>query len=214
VRRPLVQARRHGSRWEVEPLPAGPPFSTVPLELNEARYVLESSNGRPQSRWDVRCRRLLVPQAGASSKDAYVELVEGVHGARVVECDAPGFTSEDEGVPARLRLPLDRPVSYRLVDGLCRTVEEAARVYEPGVAFEWVALLDRFGSKVARLVLEGLPAQGPAPFGSSIDVTTGLEKPVRVEWSGGRAVLELRNSPPRSLLRLYWPLEQHGRYPG
>lgn len=207
VRRTLVEARLRGAHWEAEPVVAQVPRSTTPLELNEARYVLQPDDGRPRARWDLLCRRQVQPQPGVEGKDAYVEVVEGIPGSRVVDCDIAGFAPEGKEVPTLLRLPVGRACTYRLLGGLCRTVEEAARVYGPGTAFEWVALLDRFGSRLARLSVEGLPEGGPEPFGSCMDLTTGLERPVLVDWSRGRAVLELKDSRPRSLLRLYWPLE-------
>src|SRR5207249_5134193 len=107
------------------------------------------------------------------------ELVEAIPGSRLVEEDGSGRPTPARSVPVRIALR-EGTTTFRIAGGICRTLDEAASVYGPGTAFEWVSLLVRQGGRVARLVLEGLPAD-VRPFGSSTDLGTGIERPLAIQ---------------------------------
>jgi hypothetical protein len=45
------------------------------------------------------------------------------------------------------------------------------------------------------------------PFASVTDLTTGRERPARIELADGRWSVTVQRCAPRTLLRIYWPLE-------
>ena len=94
----------------------------------------------------------------------------------------------------------------RVEEALCRTVDEAARCYGVDTGFEWVGLLCRYGAARATLRLAQRNASGLEPFGSVTDLTTGRERPVTVSIERDQWLIACETCPPRSLLRIYWPL--------
>ncbi len=94
----------------------------------------------------------------------------------------------------------------RVEEALCRTVGEAARCYGVDTGFEWVGLLCRYGAARATLRLAQRNADGLEPFGSVTDLTTGRERPVTVSVERDHWSIACETCPPRSLLRIYWPL--------
>ena len=94
----------------------------------------------------------------------------------------------------------------RIEHALCRTIAEGARCYGDDTAFDWVGLLCRYGAVHATLRLAQVGAVGITPFGSVTDLTTGRERPVSVHSDANHWFITGQRSPPRTLLRLYWPL--------
>ncbi|MBX7101227.1 MAG: metallophosphoesterase [Myxococcaceae bacterium] len=202
--RPLAVVRQVGLAWDVarpEPLPP-PPEPT--LTLNEAVLRLVPSQ-RHLDRLDVvTTRRVDGGQA------EYQELVEGPPGARLEEVRVGGVPLEDVAAPATLQLPDGREVSYRLSGGVCASLDAAAQEYGVGWAYEWVGLLNRYRCALTRLRV-GLGPVDPArqrPFASATDLTTGKERVVELQRDDAQRsyVVELRDCPARTLLRVTWPL--------
>ncbi len=203
-KRSLVRAKRDGKRWELDETPVDPRPFEASLALNAATVALLPSE-RFLDRFDLEVSRR-VNRAEGATLAAYHELVEGPSHAEVVGTSGPTLQ-----VPADVPLPLDADAQYRVVGGVCATVREASAEYrEPGSAFEWVGLMNRYRAEVARLVVTMKPVDVAAqrPFASVIDLTTGREKAVVLERDDAARTyrLEVKQCPARTMLRIYWPL--------
>ena len=106
----------------------------------------------------------------------------------------------------RIALSLEEPTLHDAPEALCRTLAEAERRYGRGSAFEWVGLLCRHGAASATLSLSGPTGEALRPFASVTDLTTGRERPARLEARDGSWTMTVDNCVPRTLLRIYWPL--------
>jgi hypothetical protein len=208
--RPLVWAEREGPRWRLAPIEGAEPRGGPLLEANESRVRLSPSRRFGPARWELECERRVRPRGRKPRR--YVETIEGLPGA-VLEPLPSRVPSR--ATPAQLALSLDpaRPTLYRLDGGLVRTWDEAVRLLGPATSpFEWVGLMNRYRSQRARLVVEGLGAAARTAFASALDLGTGQERPVPChrDVGGDRLVVDVEDCPPRTLLRLHWPL---GRAP-
>jgi 3',5'-cyclic AMP phosphodiesterase CpdA len=193
VRRDLVKATRQGTRWDADTVSARVQGGAIPVERDEARFVLSPSRTSSQH-WDFVCERRvrLVPHATIRR---YVEFVYG--GAQVTPA-----------ARARRRIELDvqGEVRYEVSRGLRRTVAAPVRVRGMSTAFEWVGLLVRYGAATASLSLARDHADGFVPFGSVTDLGTAREQPASVEASVSGWTVSVRDCPARTMLRIYWPL--------
>jgi 3',5'-cyclic AMP phosphodiesterase CpdA len=215
VVRPLVSARQDGARWSTLPIrmdargPIGPE-----LEANESLCRLVPSNDDASTRWDVVYERR-VSRLG-ESPHRYLEQVEGIPGAKLVVLDADLRTRETLDVPGRLDLELGSPgiTRYRLENGVCRTAAEADKVYGPRTApYEWIGLMNRYACKRTRLVVTGLGDAAREAFASITDLGTGLEEPATLTRAAGDEIsLTVAPCEPRTLLRIYWPLDLGPRH--
>jgi 3',5'-cyclic AMP phosphodiesterase CpdA len=197
VRRDLVRAKRSGSKWELQP--CGLEASDFPARVltDESTYRLSRSRVSNE-RWDFACERRVALKAGAKLrryKDFVHALPKFSNGARF---EGRGYR--------RVDLSLEGPTAHQESGALCRTLGEAARCYGPGTAFEWVGLLCRYGADHATLRLASRPDEDFKPFASATDLTTGRERPARIELRDGLWSVTLRDCAPRTLLRIYWPL--------
>jgi 3',5'-cyclic AMP phosphodiesterase CpdA len=197
VRRPLVSATRAKEKWEAVPV-AEPGMSEVRLVENQARYRLVQ-RADAADEYDLHCERVIRFAPGHTN--AVVETVEGMrHG--ILERDG-----SERRLPARLELAAGTS-RYVIRRAACRTLEraEAEPGYEPPVAFEWVGLPNRYGAAKVVFLVQGLPDEGTAAFGSLTDMNTGREVPVQLEPAEGGVMLIVSDCPARRLLRIYWPL--------
>jgi len=195
IRRLLAHVRREGPKWEIvsgtfrvkDPAPR--------VRRDEARYVLSPSSEN-EHRWDYLCQRT-------------IELVPGARLRRYAEFVRPSRPDPSGSRRGRrsirpLALRTDGETSYTVPEALCRTLEETARSYGAGAAFESVALLCRYGAQRASLGLAKVHLAGATPFASVTDLTTGRERPVRVASTESDWTAFAESCPPRSLLRIYW----------
>jgi 3',5'-cyclic AMP phosphodiesterase CpdA len=196
LRRQLARARAVGTKWELEAQTFRVTDPAPRVKRDDASFSLSVAR---RHRWDLACERT-------------IELVEGARLRRYVDFvhSLPPLVPVGKlarGRRRRIELSTNGTTRYALRDALCRTVEEAARCYAPGTAFEWVGLLCRYGAATAtvRLSRAGVPAL--EPFASATDLTTGREYPVRLEVGSAQWVATAHGCAPRSLLRIYWPLE-------
>jgi 3',5'-cyclic AMP phosphodiesterase CpdA len=198
IRRVLAHAQRQGPKWEVLPGPSRADDPAPRVAVDDARFVLSPSASQHGARWDLVCERTVKLVPGARLR-RYVDFVRSVRTSR--------SRSSRRASVRRVELQPDGTTSYAIQDALCRTLDEASRFYGQQAAFEWVGLLCRYGAQRAVLTLSARHMAGVQPFGSLTDLTTGRERPLAVEreTTGWSAVAE--NCAPRSLLRLYWPLE-------
>jgi hypothetical protein len=197
VRRSLVQARRVGPKWQQVPVTLGASEFAARVATDEAVYTLALSRSSME-RWDFSYRRLVVVKAGATLR-RYTDFVHALPAL------APAPRSRRRAY-RRVELSLEQPTVYVASDALCRTLAEAERCYGGGTAFEWVGLLSRHGADVATLRLTGPANARLQPFGSVTDLTTGRERPAKLEERDGSWTLTVSHCVPRTLLRIYWPL--------
>ncbi len=67
--------------------------------------------------------------------------------------------------------------------------------------------MNRYSSDSAQLSVRGLGDRGELAFASATDLGTGLERPMHLSRASDRVVLDSPSCPPRTLLRIYWPLD-------
>ncbi|MEO1231308.1 MAG: metallophosphoesterase [Myxococcota bacterium] len=202
VFRPLVNAQRDRAKWRLLPLPPTVEEEEGPvLACNRAFYRLSESLHAGEGRWDYRCVREVIPRADRPQR--YIETVEGADGATVL-LDGDKRPRE---LPERLELDLSAPTLFDVKGGVVRSLTESHRLFGLRSApFSSIALMNRYRSEDTVLGVDGLPAAAEA-FASMTDLGTGLESPAPLERVGESEVRLTRpNCPPRSLLRIYWPL--------
>jgi hypothetical protein len=197
IRRLLAHTRRDGPKWELASGTFRVSDPAPRVERDEARFTLAPSR-QEWGRWDVSCERS-------------VELIPGVRLPRYIEfvrSAPPKLGPQRRRVRARrIELQPGGTTRYEAPDALCRTLREASRSYGSEAAFEWLGLLCRYGAQRAALSLSNSNLAGVRPFASFTDLTTGRERPLPIVPGpdGWTAVAE--KCAPRSLLRIYWPLE-------
>jgi 3',5'-cyclic AMP phosphodiesterase CpdA len=196
VRRDLARVVRRDKRWEPTAASATVRHATMRVELDEARFDLSPSRTAAAKYWDYVCERRvqLFPQ---SKLRRYVDFVQpSVPVGRV------------RARPARRRidLSLNGITQYTVADGLRRTAAATRHARGASAAFEWIGLLSRYGGKAVTLSLSGAQVRSLAPFGSVTDLATGRERPAPIEAAPGEWRVSVVDCPPRTLLRIYWPL--------
>jgi 3',5'-cyclic AMP phosphodiesterase CpdA len=217
ARRPMVTAARRGARWipaEIEDGGArGPSGNAVEpgprLALNEERVELLPARRHGRGRWDVEVRRRVRFRTGGP-RARYVETVDGPANGRLVL--GPGALRSDgaRSLPAQLQLDPRREARYLLEGGVPRTVAEESRIAgSQATPYGRIALMNRYQCERATLVVQGLRERARTAFGSATDLGTGLERPVPIEAdeAADRIRLTVEDCPPRTLIRLYWLLE-------
>jgi 3',5'-cyclic AMP phosphodiesterase CpdA len=196
VRRDLAKVVRRDNRWEPDAASAGVRHATMRVERDEARFILTPSRASAAKYWDYVCERHvhLFPQ---SKLRRYVDFVQPSVPVALVRAR-----------PARRRidLSLNGVTRYAVADGLRRTAAATRHTRGASAAFEWIGLLSRYGGRAVTLSLAGDHAQGLAPFGSVTDLATGRERPAPIERAEAEWRVSVVDCPPRTLLRIYWPL--------
>lgn len=204
-RRTLAQADRRGARWELAPVPRGTDEHAVPLRTDDCVVTLAPNRSDKGATWDAHVDRALRWADPALLRPAD-DIVEGLPDGAVF------FVKEGAEVkqplPARVRIPPEGRLAYRIERAACRTLAEGLRRYGNLAAHEWMGHLVRHASERARLTLLNLPAGKKRPFGSATSLTSGEERavPLRVTQEG--LLLDLADCPPLTLLRIYWPLPE------
>jgi 3',5'-cyclic AMP phosphodiesterase CpdA len=198
IRRLLADARRDGPKWELASGTFRVEDPAPRVDRDEARFTLEPSQSHA-GRWDLACERSVALVAGARLQ-RYVDFV------RSVPTRLP--TPRSRARAPRVELKPNGTTTYTVRDALCRTLEEASRSYGSEAAFEWVGLLCRYGAQQAALSLSNRNMAGVRPFASFTDLTTGRERPLPIQTALGGWTTAAEKCAPRSLLRIYWPLER------
>lgn len=198
LRRLLASVRRVGPKWEVEPMTFRVTDPAPRVRADDARYVLSLSHERPD-RWDFDCERTIVLETGARLR----RYVDFVHSLPLLPRRARALRRTTR----RVDLRPNGTTRYAVQQALCRTLAEGSRNYGPGTAFEWVGLLCRYGAARATLRLAST-ALRVRPFGSFTDLATGRERPLVVEQADDDWRVSAEGCAPRTLLRIYWPLEK------
>jgi 3',5'-cyclic AMP phosphodiesterase CpdA len=197
MRRELANVDRAGRKWSLKPMSFR--VRDVPPRVNEdeAIYTLTRSMSSPE-RWDFSCERRVELAEGARLR-RYIDFAHAL--PRIL-----GARGGRRRANRRIEIRVGDVTRYHVEDALSRTLEEGARSYGAGTAFEWVGLLCRYGAARATLRLSRADADDIEPFGSVTDLTTGRERPATVATAGDHWVLCAEPCAPRSLLRIYWPL--------
>jgi 3',5'-cyclic AMP phosphodiesterase CpdA len=198
IRRSLAETRRLGPKWELEYGSFAPDDPAPRVEVDEAVFAL-SPSAHP-ARWDFSCERRVELREGASLR----QYVDFIHALPLLPRLRRSRSRRRVG--RRVELVVGGVTNTRVEEALCRTVGEAARCYGVDTGFEWVGLLCRYGAARATLRLAQRNADGLEPFGSVTDLTTGRERPVTVRVEREQWSIACETCPPRSLLRIYWPL--------
>ncbi|MGE3636683.1 MAG: hypothetical protein AB7P00_42670, partial [Sandaracinaceae bacterium] len=206
ARRPLVAVERADTRFLAIDLDEQSEEPGPRMEENRAAVVLGPSLGNGAHRWDATYDRA-VRFAPGSEGERYVESVMLPHGSDLVRLS--GAASNGEPIDGSAELTLDpRGASYVVRGAIARTAREERRsVGRHATPFGRVQLMNRYQSRLATLSLRGLGERSATAFGSVTDLGTGLERPANVEVDGDLVTLQVTDCPPRSLLRIYWLLE-------
>jgi 3',5'-cyclic AMP phosphodiesterase CpdA len=199
IRRVLARVHRSGPKWEVEPMTFRASDPSPRVRRDEARYALSVSADKPE-RWDMSCERTIELVEGARLR----RYVDFVHSLPPVLARARARAARRAN--RRVELSPNGTTRYEIAQALCRTLAEGSRSYGVGTAFEWVGLLCRYGAARATLRLARAGAEGIQPFASATDLTTGRERPIAVTSTEEEWTVSAETCPPRSLLRMYWPL--------
>jgi 3',5'-cyclic AMP phosphodiesterase CpdA len=202
LRRELARAQRVGNKWDPEPVNFRVRDAAVRVDRDEASFSLSPSS-TSNHRWDFACERNVVLKPGAKLR-RYVDFVHAL--APQKEGTLLKRARPDTRANRRVELATDGPTHYEVQDGLCRTLAEGGRSYGAGSAFEWVGLLCRYGAARATLRLACSDSALREPFGSVTDLTIGRERPTTVTVADNHWIVTWESCPPRSLLRIYWPL--------
>lgn len=208
VFRPMVNAHREGAKWKLLPLPPVVEEEEGPIvERNEASVRLSVSADYGPGRWDYRTTRALSPRAGMRP-GRYFETIDAAEGARLLV----GAALLEKALPQELELGLGGQTEFEVRGGLPRTLSEHQRLHGHRAApFTSVGLMNRYRSDRAVLSLSGLGAAADDAFASMTHLGTGLERPTRLERGAGDTVeVRMSDCPPRTLLRIYWPLRREG----
>lgn len=207
VLRPLVNAQRDGAKWNLLPLPPVLEEEEGPvIDCNQACYDIEVSQRFEGRRWDYRCERTV--RHGVELRPGrYVETVDGPEQSRLRVLGEPRLRE----LPEQLELSFAEPVSYEVIGGLPRSLDEAARLSGARSApFASIGLMNRYRAREARLEVRGLGAAAEEAFASLTDLGTGLEEAVSIgrNVEAGTVFVQRSECPPRALIRIYWPLER------
>lgn len=204
-RRTLVRARREGHRWSLHHLrEEARPVEPI-LARNEARYTLSPSRRFGMTRWDLRAERE-VYRVTPEALSTYSEEVVGLPRARLkVEGDRKHSGDFEQGVRV-FPLPMEKTLRYAIEGGIFRTVN-AAQKRDPGAAFGYVSLMNRYASAVASVSLEAPFLGTVRAFASETDLATGEERTVPLLREETLVRLKRERCAARTLLRIYWPLK-------
>lgn len=209
VVRPMVAAGKDGPRWALRPVSGEPILPLGPrLERNHLACHLEpSDDGR---RWHVHGERIYTGDAGAPVR--FSDTVDALEDGRLALADPGGRFTDGPGLPAEIELHRDAPLRYRIEDGVCRVMGEAARLFGPRHSpYAWLGLMNRYASGEAVFEVKGPAGSLRDAFASETDLGNGIERPLRVQArSNGsdRIVVRYPDCPPRTLIRVYWRLER------
>lgn len=209
LRRPLVRAQRDGARWRIVPIVDEEQDPGPRLVKNELLCKLLPA-GSP-SRWDLLCRRRYSGDPELSPS-AYMDTIDALEDGELIvldDYDRPLGTPVH--TPIDVELTREQELRFRIENGVCRTISEATRLFGARWSpFSWMGIMNRYASDHVRIELINEVSSGLArAFASAIDLSTGMERPLPLsaESTPQRAVLECTDCPPRTLLRLHWPLE-------
>jgi 3',5'-cyclic AMP phosphodiesterase CpdA len=208
--RPLVSAQRQGPHWRVVPVKLDGERDYSPsLERNELYSRLVRNATAP--RWDCFCERRYDGRPDVAP-ERYGDAVDAVEDSDLVAVDEAGAAiGEALHPPTQLTLERGQPTRYRITRAYCRTVTEAERMFGLRWApYAWQGLMNRYACDDVRLEIRAAGTQAlRGAFASETDLGTGLQRPLALgaESNESSVIIRYRDCPPRTLIRVYWPLE-------
>jgi hypothetical protein len=163
------------------------------------------------ARWDCYCERRYSGQPNVAP-DHYGDAVDALDDSELRELDErDNEIGPKVHPPTQLTLERGRTTRYRIVGAYCRSVAEAERIFGVRWApYAWQGLMNRYASADVHLEIRaGAPNGLRGAFASETDLGTGLQQPLPLapESNDDVVVIHYRDCPPRTLLRVYWPLE-------
>jgi 3',5'-cyclic AMP phosphodiesterase CpdA len=209
--RPLVNAERVGPRWRATPVRTNPTQADSPaIERNE--LICRLTPHRSAARWDCHCERRYTGQLDVAPEH-FGEAVDALEDSDLSEIDEHGHPlGATSHPPTELTLRRGRTTLYRIERAYCRTVAEAERMFGVRWApYAWQGLMNRYASaEVCLEIHAGTSRALRGAFASETDLGTGLQRPLPLapESSDDVVIIRYHSCPPRTLLRVYWPLEQ------
>jgi hypothetical protein len=138
----------------------------------------------------------------------YLDFVHALPAARLLRGPLRSLAAAPKSTDRTIvELVLDGMTRFEIEGAVCRSLAEAKTAYGPATAFEWIGLLSRYGGSVVRLALvrEGAPQN---PFASVTDLVTGRERPTAFVPSATHWEVRVEDCAPRTLVKIYWPLER------
>ncbi len=208
--RPLVCAERDGSRWRSVPVqPLSPQQYSPSIETNE--LVCQLGVNLTQPRWDCSCERRYTGEHGVAP-ERYGDAVDALEDSNLIVLGESGSALRAPvHPPTELELQRGELMRYRIAGAYCRTVSEAERLFGTRWApYAWQGLMNRYASKHVRLEVRGGGTGAlRGAFASQTDLGTGMQKPLRLApgSTDDTVVIEYDECPPRTLIRVYWPLQ-------
>jgi Calcineurin-like phosphoesterase len=208
--RALASAERNGARWRAIPVRLDTSQVHSPaIEKNE--LICRLAPNEAGTRWDCYCERCYTGQVEIAP-DHYGDAVDALDDSDLSELDAYGCAfGTSLHPPTQLTLERGRTTHYRILGAYCRTVAEAERIFGVRWApYAWQGLMNRYASADVRLEIRaGVPRALRGAFASETDLGTGLQQPLPLapESTDDLVIIRYRDCPPRTLLRVYWPLE-------
>ena len=113
--------------------------------------------------------------------------------------------------PTLLELQRGVLTRYRIDGGLPRTLPELHRLFgRRAPPYAWMGIMNRYESRRVQLAVHASGSGAlRGAFASETDLGTGLERPLRrcAGTTDDTMVIEYQGCPPRTLVRVYWPLE-------
>jgi 3',5'-cyclic AMP phosphodiesterase CpdA len=204
--RTLAKVVREGSRWTPLPFKVNRGVRRARLDLDERRCHLHAKN-RSTGLYDLESVRLLT-LADSETVPRYLETVRGCPGSDMASIVDANGARNDLPLPQMASLLLNGETRYHLREAVCSRRDVAQRIFGVATNYEWIGLLVRYGAKLARLVLTGLPDGVERAFGGVTDLTTGFETPIALERTDERLVLRYHDCPARTRLRIIWSLPE------
>ena len=207
--RPLVRAERHGARWRGIPV-APDDLAAHARVLDENELLCWLSLNRDLPRWDCLCERRY--SGGPEAPERFGDAVDALEDSKLFVLDESGQSlAAPLQPPVQLELERGRTTRYRILGAYCRTVAEAERLFGTRWApYSWQGLMNRYACKRVRLELRGSGRGGlRGAFASETDLGTGLQQPLLLDAGStdDTVVIEYPDCPPRTLIRVYWPLQ-------
>jgi hypothetical protein len=207
--RPLVHAERQGARWRS--VPVKPDNLTSHAQLLDTNELLCSLALNPSvPRWDCLCERRYA--GGPDAPERFGDAVDALEDSQLFVLDESGVSSDAPlQPPVQLELERGRTTRYRILGAYCRTLAEAERLFGLRWApYCWQGLMNRYASRRVRLEVRGGGTGAlRGAFASETDLGTGLQQPVQLAAGStdDTVVIEYPDCPPRTLIRVYWPLQ-------
>jgi hypothetical protein len=208
--RPLVRAQRQGARWRVIPFTERDQHGAGPrLERNDLRCTLVPSENT--SRWHLECERSYSGVDG-TAPDTFMDTIDALEDGELVVLGPDGRArGAREPTPTDVRLTRGQTLRFCIENGVCRTISESTRLFGARWSpYSWMGIMNRYASDHVRIEISNETSRGLArAFASAIDLANGMERPLPLapESSAHRAILVCNDCPPRTLLRVHWPLE-------